>query len=156
MLGKVLRLVFGAIGILTGYTVANTQIIKLLSPEATGFKIPIYIACCLVFGIFMFFLAGKLFNFFDNIVGKAENTASNITFYETFLGAVGLIIGLIIANLVAIPFKNIPVIGGPIAILLNIGLGIGGMYFIISREFPGTFYTGNATGAVRCPLPIRS
>ncbi|MCD6323251.1 MAG: TRAM domain-containing protein [Clostridiales bacterium] len=134
MLGKVLRLIFGAIGIVTGYTIANTLVIRLLSPEADGFKIPIYVALCLTFGALLFFIAGKLFDFFNNIIGKAESTASDVSFYEIIIGTGGLIIGLIIANLAAIPFKDIPVVGSPTAILFNIVFGAGGMYFAIKNK----------------------
>lgn len=134
MLGKVLRLIFGAIGILTGYTIANTLVINMLTPEAKGFKIPIYVAFCLVFGALMFIVSGKLFDFFNKVIGKAESTASNISFYEIIIGTGGLIVGLIVANLAAIPFKSIPVVGSSIAIIFNIGFGVGGMYFAIKRK----------------------
>lgn len=129
-----MRLAFGAVGLATGFTIADTLIIKLLPPDADGFKIPVYIASCLVFGIILFFIAGKIFDFFTNLAGKAENSASDITFYEVIIGTGGLIIGLIVANLAAIPFKDIPVVGNPIAIILNISLGAGGMYFAIKRK----------------------
>jgi len=134
VLGRVLRLIFGAIGIVTGYTIANTLVIRMLPPEADGFKVPIYVISCLIFGALLYYIAGKLFNFFNNIMGKAESTASEVSFYEIIIGTGGLIIGLIIANLAAIPFKDLPVVGNPIAILLNIVFGTGGMYFAIKRK----------------------
>jgi uncharacterized protein YacL len=134
VLGKVLRWVLGAIGILTGYTIANTLIIPLLSAEAEGFIIPIYVAFCLVFGVILFFVTGWLFDFFNKIIGKAETTASGISFYEIIVGTGGLIIGLIVANLAALPFRNIPVAGDSIAILLNIVFGAFGMYFAIKHK----------------------
>ena len=134
MLGKVLRLVFGAIGIVTGYTIANTLVIKMLSPEADAFKVPVYVVFCLICGALLYFIAGRLFNFFNNIIGKAESSASDISFYEVIIGTGGLIIGLIVANLASIPFKDILVVGNPIAILLNIVFGAGGMYFAIKNK----------------------
>lgn len=134
MLGKILRLLFGVIGIITGYTVANTMVLKVLSPEAEGFQIPIYVVFCLVFGALLFYIAGKLFNFFNNIMGKAESTASDVSFFEIIIGTGGLIVGLIVANLLAIPFKSIPVVGNSLAILFNIVLGSGGMYFAIKKK----------------------
>ncbi len=134
MLGKVLRLIFGAIGIVTGYTIANTLVIKMLSPEADAFKVPIYVISCLISGALLYFIAGRLFNFFNNIIGKAESTASDVSFYEIVIGTGGLIIGLIVANLVAIPFKDLLFVGNPIAILLNIIFGAGGMYFAIKYK----------------------
>ncbi len=134
MLGKVLRLIFGAIGIVTGYTIANTLVIKMLSPEADAFKVPIYVISCLISGALLYFIAGRLFNFFNNIIGKAESTASDVSFYEIVIGTGGLIIGLIVANLVAIPFKDLLLVGNPIAIFLNIIFGAGGMYFAIKYK----------------------
>lgn len=134
MLGKILRLIFGVIGVITGYTVANTMVIKFLSPEAEGFQIPIYVVFCLVFGSLLFYIAGKLFNFFNTILGKAESTASDVSFFEIIIGTGGLIVGLIVANLIAIPFRNIPVVGNSLAIIFNIVLGAGGMYFAIKKK----------------------
>jgi len=134
VLGKVLRLIFGAIGILTGFTIANTLIINMLAPEAKNFTIPIYVAFCLVFGALLFFVSGKLFDFFNKVIGKAESTASDISFYEIIVGTGGLIVGLIVANLAAIPFKTIPVVGSSVAVLFNIVFGAGGIYFAIKRK----------------------
>lgn len=134
MLGKILRLIFGVIGVVTGYTVANTMVIKSLSPNAEGLQIPIYIVFCLVFGALLFYIAGKLFSFFNEMLGKAESTASDVSFFEVIIGTGGLIIGLIVANLIAIPFKTIPVIGNSLAIIFNIVLGAGGMYFAVKKK----------------------
>ena len=134
MLGKVLRLVFGAIGILTGFTVANTLVISKLPDEMSGLTIPIYVVFCLALGALLFYLTGKLLKFFTGVFGKAESTVSEVSFFEIIVSIGGLILGLIIANLMAIPFRNIPVVGGPIAIILNVGLGIGGIYIALSRK----------------------
>ncbi|MFO7611838.1 MAG: TRAM domain-containing protein [Clostridia bacterium] len=134
MLGKMLRIVFGAIGVLTGYTVADTVLMNLLAPGEPGLKVIIYLSSCLFFGTLMFYLTGLLFNVFTRFFGKAELSVSNVTFYEVVIGTMGLVVGLIVANLAAIPFRGIPIVGNAISILLNIGLGIGGIYFAISRK----------------------
>jgi len=134
LLGKVLRIVFGAIGVLTGFTIANTLVVPLISEDMSLIRIMTYVVLCLLLGVLLYYLTGKLFNFFIGFFGKAESSVSDISFYEIVVGTVGFIIGLIIANLVSIPFRNIEVIGNTIAILLNITLGIGGMYFAVSKK----------------------
>lgn len=134
MLGKVLRIIFGIIGIITGYTVANTMVIGLLSADASVYIIPVYAIFCITFGVLLFYMTGKLFSVFNNMFGKAETTVADISFYEIIVGVGGLIIGLVVANLIAIPFKNIQVVGNPIAIVLNIIFGISGIYFAINKK----------------------
>lgn len=134
MLGKILRIVFGAIGILTGFTIARTLVVPLLPEEMSLLRVMTYMVLCLLMGVLLFYITGKLFNFFIGFFGKAESSVSEISFYEIVIGTVGFIVGLIIANLVSIPFRNIAVVGNTIAILLNISLGIGGMYFAISKK----------------------
>ncbi len=134
LLGKVLRIIFGAIGILTGFTVANTLIVPMLPEGMSIFKIMTYVIMCLLMGVLLFYLTGKLFNFFIGFFGKAGSSVSEISFYEIAVGTVGFIVGLIIANLISIPISKIAVVGNTIAIMLNILLGLGGMYFAISKK----------------------
>lgn len=134
MLGKILRIIFGLTGLVTGYTVARTVLIDFLPPESPGLKISLYIVSSLVLGALLFYVTGKIFNAFIKFFGKAEISASEVSFYEIIVGLSGLIVGLIVANLVAIPFRMIPVAGSAIAIFLNIGLGISGIYFAIVKK----------------------
>ena len=134
MLGKVLRIVFGAIGVITGFTIANILIVPLLPEDMSIFRIMTYVVMCLLVGVLMFYITGKLFNFFTGFFGKAESSVSEVSFFEIAVGTVGFIIGLIIANLISIPISKIAVVGNTIAIMLNILLGLGGMYFALSKK----------------------
>lgn len=134
MLGKILRIIFGLTGLVTGYTVARTVLVDLLPGDSKGLEIPLYIITSLILGMLLFYLTGKIFNAFIKFFGKAETSVSEVTFYEIVVGLSGLIVGLVVANLVAIPFRMIPVAGSAIAVFLNIGLGIGGIYFALSKK----------------------
>ncbi len=133
-MGKVLRIVFGAIGVVTGFTIANTLVVPLLPEGMNLIRIVTYVVMCLLLGSLLFYLTGKLFNFFIGFFGKAESSVSEISFFEIAIGTVGFIVGLIIANLISIPISKIEVIGNTIAIMLNILFGLGGMYFAISKK----------------------
>ncbi len=134
MLGKILRIIFGLTGLVTGYTVARTVLIDLLPPDSPGLEIPLYIITSLLLGTLLFYVTGKIFNAFIKFFGKAETSVSEVSFYEIIVGLAGLIVGLVVANLVAIPFRMLPVAGSAIAIFLNIGLGVGGIYFALSKK----------------------
>lgn len=134
MLGRVLRIVFGAIGVVTGFTIANTLVVPILPEDMSLLRIMTYVVMCLLLGVLLFYLTGKLFNFFIGFFGKAESSVSEISIFEIIIGTVGFIIGLIIANLISIPISKIAVVGNTIAIMLNVTLGLGGMYFAISKK----------------------
>ena len=55
------------------------------------------------------------------------------------MGAVGLIAGLIIANLISIPIVKIELIGVPLSIIINILFGICGIYFALIKKNENIF-----------------
>jgi len=66
----------------------------------------------------------KLLTLFD----KVENYIQNMSLYEMAVSALGMIVGLIIANLVTIPINRINIIGVPLSIAANILFGVLGVY----------------------------
>ena len=53
-------------------------------------------------------------------LNEMEILLQKLTLYELVLGSIGLIAGLVIANLITIPIKDIDIIGTPISIAANI------------------------------------
>ena len=52
-----------------------------------------------------------------------EKYLQNVGWLDISVGIIGLVIGLIVANLLALPFTDFPAVGTYVAVLLNISLG---------------------------------
>ena len=52
-----------------------------------------------------------------------EKYLQNVSWLDISVGIIGLVIGLIVANLLALPFTDFPAVGTYVAVLLNISLG---------------------------------
>jgi uncharacterized protein YacL len=144
MLDKILKYAFGLTGAITGMTIARFLLIQngleefLASIQGIGAIVFI----SLVSGILMFILGGKIIYITTASIEKIERTIQKITAYELFIGAAGLIAGLIIANLISIPIVKISVVGVPISLIINILFGICGIYFSLSKRNENVFEKG--------------
>lgn len=141
MLEKILKYAFGLTGALTAMTLARLLMIQNGMEEhlTTVYGIGIIVFASLILGIAMFFLGGKIIAVTSGLVDRIENSLQKITLYELLIGACGLIAGLIIANLISIPFFKIDVIGVPISIIINILFGICGVYFTVVKKNENIF-----------------
>jgi uncharacterized protein YacL len=103
--------------------------LTLLHPIATTILIIILSAC---FG----FIAAPLFWFGLRKFGQfLEFKLQNTSFSDLIVSLVGLILGLLLANLIALPMSRIPGgVGVYIAVLLNIALGYLGLRFFAKRR----------------------
>ena len=67
-----------------------------------------------------------------------ESKIQNVSVPDLIVGMIGLIIGLLLANLIAIPLAKLPGgIGVYVAVLLNVALGYWGVRFFAKRGRPG-------------------
>lgn len=158
MLDKVIKYAFGLTGALTGMTLVRFLFIQngmteyLTSVSGIG----IIVFASLAFGIFLYFIGGRIIRFTTATVERLEHSLQNITLYELVIGAGGLIAGLIVANLISIPIVKIQVIGVPLSILINVFFGIVGVYFALMKKnesaFPGA--SGKGDGAERSRIKI--
>jgi uncharacterized protein YacL len=63
-----------------------------------------------------------------------ESNLQGIGFHEILIALVGLTLGLLLANLIALPLARIPVIGIYLAVLLNVVLGYLGVRLLLRRR----------------------
>lgn len=63
-----------------------------------------------------------------------ENALQKIPIQDLLSGALGLIIGLIIATLLGFSFSNVPAVGGYLAVLVSLGLGYLGLVLGMKRK----------------------
>jgi len=155
MLDKIIKYAFGLTGALTGMTLVRFLFIQRgMTDYLTSISgIGIIVFASLALGIFLYIIGGRLIKIITDSVERLEASIQKITLYELIIGAVGLIAGLIIANLISIPIVKIQVIGVPLSIIINIMFGISGIYFTVIKKneniFAGIKGKGDPTDAKR-------
>ena len=80
------------------------------------------IGICIIAFIIFYILTGIISKHASKIVDKVDSIIKSKTtsMYEFILGTIGLIGGLIIASFISIPILDIPFIGIPVTIIINI------------------------------------
>jgi len=131
---RTLRIILSICGGITGFSIVSSLETEYLVNYSLAVTISIYIIVISIFALIMYFISGKVLNGINKAFGKAEKSVSDISIYEIVVILIGLLLGLIIANLIAIPLKNIDIIGGPIALILNGFFGLLGMYIMYKKS----------------------
>jgi uncharacterized protein YacL len=94
----------------------------------------LYVGGCLL-GAALFHISGaKLLSFLWDILLHIERTLQNKTSYEILSGSIGLIVGLIIANLISLPIIPVPIIGTVLAIIANVIMGYLGVSIGLKKK----------------------
>lgn len=94
----------------------------------------LYICACLM-GATLFYISGtKVLSFLWELLTRVEISLQMKTSHEILAGSLGLIIGLIIANLISMPIVHIPIIGTILAITANLMLGYLGISIGIKKK----------------------
>lgn len=120
MIHKIFKVVIGLLGALMGYgIVALVKTQNILNIPTTGWiNMALYIGVSLFFGLILFSLSSKIIKLAKDTGNVIETELQNIPTSEIALGAIGLIIGLIIAYLLSQPFNGLGVLGVVISILI--------------------------------------
>ena len=109
MLSKILRLILSIIGILFGVGIVaiidGFGFLDFINIDYTY----IYILFGIIFGLLLFFLTPKLKKLGEKISDNFETELLKFQTNDIILGAVGLVIGLIIAFLISQPLYNLDI-----------------------------------------------
>lgn len=127
MLNNVIKVLFALMGSMTGFTLAKTFLSHNAFIMQDNLINGIYLVTAVLAGVIFYMVANKVIAALQNSLDKLEVFIHRMTLYELSVSAVGLIIGLIIANLVTIPLNKVAIIGVPLSILVNVlfsGLGV--------------------------------
>ncbi|MDF2985714.1 MAG: integral rane protein domain superfamily [Eubacterium sp.] len=127
MLNRIIKISFAILGAVTGFTILRTIFISNNIKISENFRISIFVLFVLVFCALFYFMAAKIIELVGGFIDKIESRIQNITLSELFLGAIGLIVGLVVANLISIPIIKIQIIGVPFAVIINILFGFTGV-----------------------------
>ncbi len=127
MLNRIIKISFSILGAVTGFTILRTVLLSNNIIMSGNLRVLIFVLFSLAFCALFYFMATKIIEFVGVFIDRIENGIQNITLSEMLLGALGLIVGLIVANLISIPIIKIQIIGVPFAVIINILFGFTGV-----------------------------
>ncbi len=134
MLNRIIKISFSILGAVTGYTILRTIFISNDFNISESLRVTIFVISSLIFCALFYFMASKIIEFVGSFIDKIEHRVQNITLSELFLCAIGLIIGLIVANLISIPILKIDIIGVTFAVIINILFGFAGVVLSLRKS----------------------
>ena len=139
MLNKAIKVIFSIVGALTGFTLTNTFLSYENINISLNFRIILFSAISLLIALAFYTTGSKIIEITLEILDKLEKLIQKMTLSELTISLLGLIAGLVIANLVTIPINKIDVIGVPLAIVANILFGCVGIYITLGKKHETLF-----------------
>ncbi|MCR4436762.1 MAG: TRAM domain-containing protein [Clostridiales bacterium] len=134
MLNKIIKISFSIVGAVTGFTLTRSFLFMLNMDIRWELKVVLYCFGAMLIAAIFYSTANFFVEYMMKAIDKLERLMQKMSLYELVVSAVGLIVGLIIANLVTIPVNRIDVIGAPIAIIANILFGCAGVSIAVSKK----------------------
>ena len=123
MVNNIIKLSFAAVGAVTGFTITKTVFALQGINIPQDLKTVIYIFVAALIAMLFYSTATRIIDAVFKILDRLEHTVQNMTLYELTISSAGLVIGLIVANLISIPFIKLNVVGVPISVAINILFG---------------------------------
>lgn len=157
MIQKIIRfflaLIGAGIGFSLNYLLMRFGFVQSLITRAGFAWYTVVVLLTLFAGAVMFFMAPRLIKVMLQMVSLFEGTLQRTPLQDLMGGALGLIIGLVIANLLGAPLSHIPWVGPFIPVIASILLGYLGLSVGLKKkeELTGLFSfikIGNRQGRV--------
>ena len=120
MLNNIIKLSFASVGAVTGITLTRTFFIYQLPGTTPELKAAAYIVVTAAISFVFYSTGNRIIEMVMTYLDKMESFLQKLTLYELVVSSIGLIVGLVVANLVTIPIKDIAIIGTPVSIAANI------------------------------------
>lgn len=134
MFNRVIKISFAIIGAVTGFTLIKTFYAIRQTDAVSDINIIVYILATLSTAVIFYSTGNRFIDWLLKAIENAEAFIQNMTLYELMISVIGLISGLIVANLISIPIIKIDVIGVPLAIIVNILCGCAGINIAIGKK----------------------
>jgi len=135
LLGIFARSLFVFIGAIIGYEVAFVLISKKLWPwENVPHVIVLYLLSVVLFGLIGYIVTPIIIRILGFMGLYFEKSMEGMSWRDISVAIFGLIAGLFVANLAALPFSGLPGVGNYIAITLNIFLGYLGVRLFLNHK----------------------
>ena len=152
---KIARFIIAAFGAVLMYSLLTalvpfiTQLVEVSVDPMT--YLIIVIAGAVLGGLILYFLSPGIITVSLSLVGVIEGQFQRIPMSDIMIGGLGLVIGLIIANLFGFAFYGLPIIGDYLPVVANIGLGYLGLNIALKKReeiatvlgIPGKHSAGN-------------
>lgn len=139
MLNNVIKISFAVVGAVTGFTLTKTFVVVQNVELALELRIAIFIIISVCTAVLFYSTSNKIIEAVLKVFDKLETFIQNMTMYELVVSSIGLIIGLIVANLITIPISKVDIIGVPIAISANIFFGCIGIGIALGKKNDNLF-----------------
>lgn len=148
MLNNVIKISFAIVGGVTGFTLTRTVLAVQHLTAAPELIAMIFFIVSLLTAVLFYSTGNKVIELISEALDKIESLIQKMTIYELGVSSLGLIIGLVAANLVAMPISKINIIGVPLAILINIAFGCVGIAIALGKknELIGESFKGGLGG----------
>ncbi len=134
VLNNVIKVSFSLVGAVTGYTLTKTLFVYWNPFISSELRFFIFVFISILLALTFYSASSKIINLVLKLLDSIETSIQKLTLVELVLSAIGLIVGLIVANLIAIPINKIDIIGVPVAIFVNVLFGCIGMRIIVSKK----------------------
>lgn len=137
-MSKIFKFLFTVIGALVGIFIVSVlsdiNFVKAIGSQKITTGISVVVV--LLFALIFYMLSPKAFRALEDLLAIWERQIQTKSFTEVILGAVGLILGLIIAFLISQPIYKIPIpyVGSVVSILLYGMLGYLGLNIGMSNK----------------------
>lgn len=131
----IITLLFGGLGFYIDYAILNLNLMHFL--QSFGWQLsPIwtYIAMIILFAAIGFLIAPACIRWFLVLMRWLDTRLTKIPIHDLVGGAIGVIIGLVIASLLSDTISRIPIIGPFLSILLSLSLGYLGLLIGVKRK----------------------
>jgi uncharacterized protein YacL len=128
VINNVIKGSFTILGAITGFTLTKTIVSVNNFSFKPGIEFGIFLVITIICALLFYATANQVITSILKLLDKTEAILQNMTLYELTVSSVGLIAGLIVANLISIPVNRIGIVGLPLAIIANIlfaSLGVG-------------------------------
>lgn len=131
MLGRIIQIALGLIGAGMGFSLSfllgRIDLVRHYLPVSGYIWYSFVGVFTIVCGLLMFWVAPRLMQLTIRMVGFFENTLQHTPIQDLVGGALGLIVGLVIANLFGAPLARIPWVGPYIPVVASVLLGYLGL-----------------------------
>lgn len=138
MVKGLFRVFIALLGALAGYELILISLPVLAEVFHHALSAPIHVSL-LVFGglaggIIFYLIAPPIMRRIFRLIECSETRLSKMPATDIISGAVGLMVGLLIANLLSLPFGRLPVVGPFLPVLANVILGYIGMNLAVKKK----------------------